>query len=834
MADNRKIERIGNMAPNKVRPGSVKASEFFAAQKEIQKGFEDLAKASGQEAAEYAADIVSQLQEGLMERGILQGTETYSDFMAGAAESFRESYGTEKIDKKQVELLRHVADQLDQAVKRSEISRNFKSSGPKTVSKPASSLPLPPLNVSKSETGKPIDFGTVGSGGPAPTVPSVEVPEILAQETENLKKEEALLKKKEKQGVKASEALAKETSLMGRLEKATTLRKSLLALEERQRKVFEESVADNEVQSRVMFERANGALEELLKHQSDSAEQIVQFSDGEQEVLEEIKDLLKKARVSGVGDLGELKAALENIKGKGSIYSEKNSSFKEVFNRSTSIAERSTEKVSVTNRIREAAGGFITGGVRNIVGGAINKLPLPFRYLLNSASFIPGSMASGEKAAGRLADKASYGRGQIAALEQMMKDTERGSPSMSFGQSNGKPSSYTPPTFAGLGGKKNMRIEQLSVGNFTVDMLNVKELDDESDLYKLLQGKGGGKGALGGLMDTLGNVLTALGGGALLAKGKRLAGAVATGAKGVLSAGSRLAKGAASGLAGGAKLLSKLPGLAKLGGLGLGAGALAAESMLPIGTKVADLGIGAKGLAAGTEAAGIAGAAAKTPGVLSKLGSVAGKAAGAIEVGTAAYDMYDVLSGGTSTEEWNKKNKEMDWLDWLSPWKVGKKVGAETGELANKGISAASGSETSLGSWLYDKLNGNPDSEITKAVPLKASLAADSRASRMSSGQISSPSKLKDLTVESDNVRIAVPDNIAGPAVETANRSAKVLTASRETSSSTSGNVTINNQNNVTTGGGKGGVSDMPIPVAPARNQENAFQRYQLKTFAPF
>jgi hypothetical protein len=240
-------------------------------------------------------------------------------------------------------------------------------------------------------------------------------------------------------------------------------------------------------------------------------------------------------------------------------------------------------------------------------------------------------------------------------------------------------------------------------------------------------------------------------------------------------------------------------------------------------------------------AAGGAAASAATkaaPGLLSKVTSVAGKASGAIEVGTAAYDMYDVLSGGTSIQDWNEGNKKMDWLDYLSPWKVSKKVGAEGGELINKGLSAVSGSATSLGSKLYDLFSSTKaENDMNKAVPLEALAGALAKADvkgtvQQNSGDLAA--KTETVKLNADNVRIEMTDKIQPPQ-GAAERSTSVLVNSKSMAAREKGNsVTFNQQNNVTTGGGVKSGMDMPIVVSPARSQENAFQRYQLRQFAPY
>lgn len=892
MAD---IKKIGDMLPQAPPKPGIKASEFFAGQKAdkaaaaelaaMQKeGYREMAMAKGQQAAELAKDIVMEMTEQLAQRGVLPGHKDYApmlkEFSGGMSEVLKNEVDPK--DMKHLEVLRMAVKQLDALSKQASANRNWRSTKQgqveekKIVEKQAATVKQETANLKEE---KVLQQHQVD--GPPAVLPHVD-----SEDPDQTIKPRAAKKAE----------VAEELKLVTKQEKVQTLREHLIDLEEKQRKVYAENVADAEVQSRVMFERSNSALEELLAFSKESTEEIAEFSDNEQDVLEEIRDLLKKSRTAGPGDLSELKEMLANIKGKGSVFSEKNSSFERIFKESTKIAEKATQRVSLTSRIGEGIKGFAQDKISEVGSNLFNKLPMPLRFLVGAANFMPGSKKFGDSQRGTKFEKAQFGRGQIEAIEQLSKEEARGERSagndrirMSIGGGGGgRGGKGTPFGFGGGGGAKNLRIEKLSVGNFAVDMLNIKELDNDSEFYKLLKGLGkGGGGPLGGIMDALGSILTGLGLGGLVAKGKALVGGAVRAVKGVFSAGA----GAAKGMAAAGKALTKLPGALKVVGGGLlGASALAGDALLPAAKAVGDIdkaaavtkgafmtnkalemaklnpikGPGAelveravnlqkldKVVAAAGEGANVAkgvttaaevtkgastvAAATKGASMLSKVGNVAGKVAGAIEVGTAGYDMYDVLSGGTSVNDWNEGNKKMDLLDYLSPWKVGKKVGAEVGAATDSALSVASGKDTSLGSWLYDKLSGSKDDDITKAVPISKRLASGKISEAMGppSSLANDNKTLKDLAITTDSVRIATPEGIMPPS--SADRSNSVLAGSKESAGKSSGGTTINNQTTVVQGGGgKSGVSDMPIPVSPARNQENAFQRYQFKTFAPY
>lgn len=94
-------------------------------------------------------------------------------------------------------------------------------------------------------------------------------------------------------------------------------RKQLIALEEKQRKLFHENMKEMGIQSKIMADRSNNALEHLNKLSLTETENISNMSEGSQKILEQIRDLLKAARSSGLEEMSNILKKLEYLKAYG-------------------------------------------------------------------------------------------------------------------------------------------------------------------------------------------------------------------------------------------------------------------------------------------------------------------------------------------------------------------------------------------------------------------------------------------------------------------------------------------------------------------------------------
>lgn len=149
-------------------------------------------------------------------------------------------------------------------------------------------------------------------------------------------------------------------------------------------------------------------------------------------------------------------------------------------------------------------------------------------------------------------------------------------------------------------------------------------------------------------------------------------------------------------------------------------------------------------------------------------------------------------------------------------------AGYGIGTLASKGIdaglSAVTGKETSLGSWIYDQFNEDPNSPeaITKSnltpspkvVPTQSSLKL---ADRISPANTSRVNMVDSAINKQDTIITEKEEKMRQPIVITG------------------GNTTNNNNNNSSGGGRSAGA----IVASPVRNTESTFERVQMQDFWP-
>lgn len=604
---------------------------------------------------------------------------------------------------------------------------------------------------------------------------------LIAEERALLKQQEELLKKKVEEEKVLQEQ--EEEFIRSSREKAKDYRHKILDIEEEQRKIYEDSVAESEMESRVIFDRSNKALEELIQFSKENSEQIDQFSSSEKEVLEEIRDLLKKSRTASMGDLPGIRDKMSEIYGKADIHGRSNPEFQKVINNTTKITDKLTSRVSVFSKISQA----VTGGFKERIRETYEKVPVPLRMLMETATpFITNPIKRFAGIGSKETKEAARGRGQIEALSEIMRNTSRDAPAVSGRGFSTRltpiPSISNAFTKAKSGGKGNIvEIPELKVGKFNIGILNIQEIDEDGALENLLKGNKGGGGLFGKIantvMDVGGNVLGGLAGLFGLKKLRDIfkgAGTAADGAK-TVAEGAKATSEAVKGASEGAKVVAESAGAAKaIAGASAGAGLVSKA----------------------------AGAIAKSP-----LLKTLGRGFTPLTLGVAGYDIY------------NRANQEGGWksmgadefeasdfynpLNWLGSTEL--KLGMYAGGVLNDNIidpatKLLTGSD-SLGGWLYEKFGGGED-EMKKAL---------------------APTPVK---------RIKPPSSIQANDKTISGIAAEVATAAGITQTQPAP-IVINN-NNITRGGGGngGGGGALPTSMNSPRAQESSFVRYMMRSYA--
>lgn len=631
---------------------------------------------------------------------------------------------------------------------------------------------------------------------------------LVAEKKELVQKEQALIKEEEKMILsnedltfeqrkliadernrlaQEKEQQEKEQAFITQAKKdRLDYRQRILDIEEEQRQIYEESVAESEMQSRVIFDRANKSLEELIQFSKENAETIQDFSENEKDLLKEIRDLLKKSRSAAVGDLPAIAEQMAKLKGQGQIYSKQNPEFERIFNNTTKITDRVTSRVGLTSRLVER----FQGGVKERIREGYNKIPMPLRFLMESATpFITNPLKRFAGFSQKQELKASEGRGQIQALQTMMEQAERGAGRSSVRSGSEHSSNRTFPlpsvgnifTSAKSGGKGSgpTEIPELKVGKFSIGILNIQEIDEDGALENLFKKKESGGGLLDKLASFFGPIGEALASIAGFLGLKKISNVLKGGlaaAKNLITGGKVVAAGA--GAAGAAGAAAKIAG----------AGAEAAGA-----AKIAG--------AAGGAAAG-ASAGSKVLATAGKFLSGLAKVGGILSVASTAFDI-----GSEAMSEEGYKSKTLDDFsaEDFSPMgllslKPVSKTGEIIGNYANQGLDAAtklfSGSG-SFGGLLYEKFGGGEEQMKKALEPTQVR-------------RVTPPPAVQQATSMTGQVAAAVT-HVGGD-------------------SKASGPVIITN-NNVVNNKSEGGGS-LPTSMNAPRAQEPAFVRYMMRTYA--
>jgi hypothetical protein len=310
------------------------------------------------------------------------------------------------------------------------------------------------------------------------------------------------------------------------------LRKQLVDIEEKQRSIYEKNVSKEEVQSKVLFQRSNKALEELLKHTKDSQEVIVNFSDEQQKVLESIRDLLKESRSASLEDLPKIQDNLEYLKGKGYQLGKNSPQFKDEFDQQAKIAN---QIVNPPYSVAQRVGASLKDSAKDFGQFVYSAVPEPLKILGEGAASVAGGLYRAVTGNHRRTQEetASFGRGRIDALGSMADDVRgainRNEHQKGFGVFSGKGSnaprvlSGVAETFAGAlakttGAAKTVKMPEVDIGKLSIDLISFKDIDDnDGKLAKILKKAFSGGNGSGGIEGILKDILSVLGKSALVA-----------------------------------------------------------------------------------------------------------------------------------------------------------------------------------------------------------------------------------------------------------------------------------------------------------------------------
>lgn len=493
-----------------------------------------------------------------------------SDFLQGVVESSNKEIAEDEktgVPKEQLDLLRQMVTKLDALRAEEEknakplvdfltkhdgkmpasIALQYEHQSPKGKEQHA---PAPDVTPQVENDPAPVvaeDKGDATDGGSPEVAPPATTPAVVQASTEAKQTRE-----KEKVTEKQKQVTDKEAENL-------KLRKALIDIEEKQRSIYAKDVAKEEVQSKVLYQRSNKALEELLKHTKESQEVIVTFSGEQQKVLEDIRDLLKQARSASLEDLPKIQSQLEYLRGKGTQLGKGSPDFNKEFQSQSKIAGQITSPpYSISSRLGEAA----KDSAKNFGQFVYSAVPEPFKILGEGAASVGSSLfhaVTGNR--GRDAqDTADFGRGRIDALSGLagqihgaIRDNAKSDKqsTKSSGNTFGRftPKENAPRIMGGvkeslvgslatkvmgnaehvLGGSQQegqastIKVPELDIGKLSIDLISFKDIDDnDGKLMKLLKKafhgggeEGGVEGILKSILGLLGKSLLVAGAGAL-------------------------------------------------------------------------------------------------------------------------------------------------------------------------------------------------------------------------------------------------------------------------------------------------------------------------------
>ena len=190
----------------------------------------------------------------------------------------------------------------------------------------------------------------------------------------------------------------------------------------------------------------------------------------------------------------------------------------------------------------------------------------------------------------------------------------------------------------------------------------------------------------------------------------------------------------------------------------------------------------------------------------------------------------------------------------LAAGAVGYGVGTVAAKGIDAGLSKLTGSETSLGSWLYDKFNGDTG-EQNKATPMGPERIAQLKAQNLAKANAAKANAAKSVVPGTTPEQAAAVQSVVAPIVTAktpdAARAAieplkspvtaivteelnKKEQAEKDKESKGSAPIIVNN--NVSgggVGGNSGGGGNSQVVSSPVRNAESTYERVQMQDFWP-
>lgn len=253
-----------------------------------------------------------------------------------------------------------------------------------------------------------------------------------------------------------------------------------------------------------------------------------------------------------------------------------------------------------------------------------------------------------------------------------------------------------------------------------------------------------------------------------------------------------------------------------LGGLGSGLGALGSAAASGVGALGSAASTGASTLGSAASSVGAAGSRA-----LGSLGSTVSSAlgSGASAIGSvgsklaaAAGPVAALTSAG------------------LGGYELGTHV---INPLIDKGLSAASGKDTSLGSWIYDKLNPEPE-KINNTTELIKTETKSNTIESVGAKKDAAVSLeiIKSVPNTSSNSYVAPSKPDQGSKIQNmvAQKDAAESQKAAAASSGSGAPIIVNNTSNSSSGGKRG---EEQVQVTAIRNHESTFERVQMQDYWP-
>jgi len=362
----------------------------------------------------------------------------------------------------------------------------------------------------------------VVAANPAPAVDASSQAEEQQQD-DNIDQEQEVIQEQHKILTKREKLVTREETLAKMEKEGFSLRRHVIDLEERQRKLYEKNVANTELQSRVMFQRNNEALKQLLTYSKLEEGKIASFSDREKKILQDILDTLKSAETAKLSDLPKIRERMTELQGQGreTAVASGNTDFARILEKHISVSQGAAARPGMFTSIKE----HYTNKVRESLKERYERLPYIAQAVMEHTPGVKNLLnfaGLGEAAKMRAADA----RGRIASIQESIeedrkldRDNDRDTGSRTRrGSSDG---TFSPRRISsGLGfltGRNDeprgtqdsdapIKIDTLAIGTLTVDTLDIKNVDD----HDKTKDKDKSKGLMGLIAGIIGGIAGAV------------------------------------------------------------------------------------------------------------------------------------------------------------------------------------------------------------------------------------------------------------------------------------------------------------------------------------